>query len=342
MFSCLAVKQHSVPFQYPELYYFPAMPAEQQVPLSMDVIDLGRHLFYDPILSLDSSLACAGCHKQAFAFSDEGKAFSTGFNGQLSKRNAMPLFNLAWYPSMFWDGKAASIEEQVFHPVRAHDEMNLQWPLVEQRINKSAFYRRRFKEVLGDRYIDSIAIANAIGQFERSLISANSRYDSVLRGETYFTEAELRGFDLMNDQTKGDCLHCHTTDANALGTTTMFSNNGLDAVRNIEDYPDKGRGAVTGDTNDIGLFRIPSVRNLIFTAPYMHDGRFNTIDEVIDFYSDSVNVSINIDTKMGLAHQGGSRLSEQEKANLKAFLLTMSDHVFVSDERHSDPFKKKK
>lgn len=338
-YSCSVTKQRSVQYQYPELFYFPQLSEGNKVSLNSNVIDLGRHLFYDPVLSLDSSLACAGCHKQSFAFSDGGNAFSSGFGGKLTKRNAMPLFNLVWYSSFFWDGKAATIEEQVFHPVRAHDEMNLQWPIAEERIRGNAFYIKKFKKAFGDRSIDSTSIAEAIAQFERTLISANSRYDSVLRGEAYFTGAELRGFDLMNNQTKGDCLHCHTTDADALGTTAMFSNNGLDPIYDVNDLKDLGRGGVTKNKSDAGHFRIPSVRNLAFTAPYMHDGRFSTIDEVLDFYSEGVNVSVNIDSKMGSAHQGGAHLTEQEKADIKAFLMTMNDYVFVKDSRFSDPLK---
>ena len=133
----------------------------------------------------------------------------------------------------------------------------------------------------------------------------------------------------VNDQTKGDCIHCHITDGDVLGTTLVFSNNGLDAIDNPEDYKDKGRGVVTGKTSDYGKFIVPSLRNLAFTAPYMHDGRFKTLDDVINFYSEGVQRSANIDSKMGFVHQGGARLTSDDKRKIIAFLLTLSDSTFV-------------
>ena len=192
------------------------------------------------------------------------------------KRNTMPLFNLAWYPTLFWDGRAESIEEQVFHPLRAHDEMNLDWAVATERVKQNEYYTAKFRAAFGDAIIDSNLIALAIAQFERTLISNDSKYDQVIRGEAYFTADEYEGFVLINDQTKGDCLHCHTTDANALGTTTKFSNNGLDTALRPDDYIDQGKAEFTGLTADVGEFKIPSLRNVAVTAPYMHDGRFET------------------------------------------------------------------
>jgi cytochrome c peroxidase len=181
-------------------------------------------------------------------------------------------------------------------------------------------------------------IAHAIAQFERTLISHNSKYDRVLRREAYLTPEEYQGFVLVNDQTKGDCLHCHTTDADALGTTTRFSNNGLDDARQPSDYSDPGKGAITGATTDYGYFRIPSLRNLAFTAPYMHDGRFSTIQEVMDFYSNGVSQNYNIDSKMEYAHQGGVLLTADEKRKVVAFLLTMNDSTFTTNPDFGNPF----
>lgn len=323
-------------YVYPQLNFFPEMPVLAGT--TVEGADLGRHLFYDPILSLDSTIACASCHKQEAAFSDAPHAFSKGVNGQTTTRNAMPLLNLAWHSAtMFWDGKSGSIEEQVFHPVRTHTEMNLTWAEVERRINASKFYRQKFKTVYGNATIDSVLIARAIGEFERTLISNNSRYDRILRGEELFTEDELAGFDLMNDQTKGNCLHCHTTDSDALGTTGRFSNNGLDRVSDMDGYKDKGRGAITNKASDMGLFRIPSLRNVALTAPYMHDGRFATLDDVLTFYSEGVNPSPNVDAVMS-AHEPGVRLTEKEKYQIKQFLLTLTDSVFITNPAYSNPF----
>jgi len=325
-------------YKFPDLKGFPTMPLTANKP-TMEGVDLGRFLFYDPILSKNNSFSCASCHKQRFAFSDAPNRFSKGINSEPMRRNTMPLFNLAWYPSLFWDGKASSIEEQVFHPVRAHDEMNLNWKVAVQRIKQSKFYQAKFQSAFGNIEIDSNLIAKAIAQFERTLISNNSKFDQVLRGETYLSEKEYKGFLLINDQTKGDCLHCHTTDADALGTTTKFSNNGLETASHPEEFQDKGRAEITKQQTDIGLFRIPSLRNIAVTAPYMHDGRFQTLEQVINFYSDGINKSYNIDSKMGFADQGGARLNKEEKENIIAFLLTLTDSTFLTNPNFGNPFQ---
>ncbi len=325
------------PYRFTNLKFFPKVP-ETNNPPTLEGAELGKFLFYDPILSQDQGFSCASCHKQERAFSDAPQRFSLGIDGSLMKRNTMPLFNLAWYPSFFWDGKAGSIEEQVFHPVRAHNEMNLSWSEAVKRIKESAFYVPKFYAAFGNSEIDSVLIAKAIAQFERTLISNNSKYDQVLRGEAYLTKDEYRGFILVNDQTKGDCLHCHTTDSDALGTTTRFSNNGLDSALSPEDYVDHGRAEITGRNKDVGMFRIPSLRNIAVTAPYMHDGRFNSLDEVLDFYSEDVNLSYNIDSKMVSAHKGGVHLTQDEKEKIKAFLLTLTDSVFLKNPEFGNPF----
>jgi cytochrome c peroxidase len=325
-------------YQFPELKYFPKMPVAEDNPVTAEGAALGRYLFYDPILSLDSTISCSSCHKQAFAFSDYPNRFSKGITGEKLTRNTMPLFNLAWYPAMHWDGKAASIEKQVFLPVSAHNEMNLDWSLAEERIRNSDFYRNKFYETFGKVEIDSVLIAKAIAQFERTLISNNSKYDQILRGKKFFTKDEYEGFVMVNDMTKGGCLHCHTTDGDALGTTGRFSNNGLDPVLHPSGYPDKGRGGVSGKISDQGLFKIPSLRNVAVTGPYMHDGRFQTLQEVLDFYSEGVNVCANIDSKMEFAYRGGAHLTDDEKLKIMAFLHTLTDSIFLSNPEFSNPF----
>ena len=305
------------------------MPLTESNPVTVEGVTLGKRLFYDPVLSIDSSMSCASCHKQQFAFTDSPNDFSDGRYGTRMKRNTMPLFNLAWYPAFFWDGRASSIEEQIFHPVRELNEMNLQWTVAVERLERSEYYKQMFYKAFGNKAIDSIQIANSIAQFLRTLISFQSKYDQVLNGKKSFTKDEYDGFVLVNDQTKGDCIHCHITDGDVLGTTLVFSNNGLDAINNPEDFKDKGRGVVTGKTSDYGKFIVPSLRNLAFTAPYMHDGRFKTLDEVINFYSEGVQRSANIDSKMGFVHQGGARLTSDNKRKIIAFLLTLSDSTFI-------------
>lgn len=331
-------KYTTTPYKFPELKFFPKMPVAVNNPVTVEGVNLGRHLFYDPILSIDSSMSCASCHNQQSAFSDSPNNFSNGRNGTLMKRNTMPLFNLAWYPAFFWDGRATSIEEQIFHPVREPNEMNLQWTVAADRLEKNKFYKSLFNQTFGKQKIDSVQIANAIAQFLRTLISYQSKYDKVLNGKAHFTKDENEGFVLVNDQTKGDCIHCHITDGDVLGTTLVFSNNGLDSIFNPKDYKDKGRGAVTGKVTDNGKFIVPSLRNLAFTAPYMHDGRFKTLEDVLEFYSSGVKTSANIDSKMEFAHQGGAKLTTEEIQKIISFLLTLSDSAFISDKQFSNPF----
>jgi cytochrome c peroxidase len=326
------------PYVFPALKHFPPMPVSPTNPVSVEGAALGRYLFYDPILSRDRTLSCASCHRQSAAFSDGPKAFSTGADGTAMRRNTMPLFNLAWYPAFFWDGKAMSLEEQVFHPVRAHDEMDLDWPTAEARIRASAFYQDRFNSAFGEVLIDSVLIARAIAQFERTLLSDGSRYDRAIRRELALTAEEREGFALMNDQTKGNCLHCHTTERDALTTTATFSNNGLTAAIGPDDHVDKGLGAITGRAADNGLFRIPSLRNIAVTAPYMHDGRFATLEDVLDFYAGGPKPSANLDPKMGAPHPGTQRLTAVEKERIIHFLYTLTDSAFLTDPAFSDPF----
>ena len=334
-------KSETTPYPFPELPLFPEMPVAKHNPVTIEGALLGRYLFYDPILSSDSTISCASCHKQQYAFSDAPNPFSTGRNGVLMRRNTMPLFNLAWYPAFFWDGRAADLEEQVFHPVRAYDEMNLDWEIASKRLKQNSFYTPLFKQAFGTTKIDSTHISNAIAQFMRTLLSYQSKYDRVLAGQEYLSPDEYAGFVLMNDQSKGDCLHCHSTDGSVLGTDLRFSNNGLDAISNPFSYSDPGRGAITGKTSDYGTFIIPSLRNVVLTGPYMHDGRFSTLEDVLDFYSEGIQMSVNIDSKMQYAHQGGVNLTHLEKQQIIAFLHTLTDSTFISNPEFSNPFEKR-
>ena len=338
--TALYTQKQGKAYAFPELKYFPPMPVAEDNPLSVAGIELGRYLFYDSILSANRDLSCASCHKQEFAFSDAPNRVSRGDNGQTSMRNAMPLFNLAWYPAFFWDGRAAGIEDAVLHPVRSKHEMNLPWTEAEKRIQNSPFYQKLFYEAFGNNTIDSIHISKAIGQFLRTIISSETTYDRVLAGKEYFSEKAYEGFGLINDMTKGDCMHCHTTESDPLGTIRKFSNNGLDAVFDPVDYKDPGLGGVTQKAEDIGKFKIPSLRNVAVTAPYMHDGRFATLREVLDFYSEGVHVSANIDSKMGLAHRGGVKLTEEEKEQIIAFLHTLTDSVLLTNPAYANPLTK--
>ena len=339
---CLAFsKPKDRPYPFPVIPQFPAMPVNKANPVTVNGAELGRRLFYDPVFSADSTISCSSCHVQQHAFSNSPHAFSAGIRGQLQQRNTLPLFNLAWYKGLFWDGRAASIEEQVFHPLRTVSEMNSSWPEVTKKIKRNKAYRKLFYEAFGDAEIDSILISKAIAQFERTLLSANAKYDRVIRGEAKFSLEELEGMELINDMTKGNCVHCHSSDGNGLGTTGLYSNNGLDEVTDISGFRDKGLGGYTNNAADYGKFKIPSLRNLLFTAPYMHDGRFKTLEEVLDFYSEHLKASPTIDPNLSFVPNSAPRLTKYEKKKIIAFLKTLSDSGFVTNPAYSNPFQKR-
>ncbi|WP_440068897.1 cytochrome-c peroxidase [Tenacibaculum discolor] len=315
--------------EIPELFQqkliAPVIPTNN--PLTEEGITLGKKLFFDPILSKDNTQSCASCHDPKNAFTDDTR-FSEGIDGKFGTRNSMPLFNLAWnFDERFmWDGKELSIERQAFSPVRNPIEMHSDWKNVAKKLQEHAEYLTLFQQAFGTSKIDSTLVTKAIAQFERTLISGNSKFDQYLLGKVELTPEEQNGFNVFMDETRGDCFHCHGSDNNPLWTDNKFHNNGLD-----ETFADLGLGAVTGDPNDNGKFRSPSLRNLKFTAPYMHDGRFATLEEVINHYSEGLKISSTIDPLMKKANQGGVQLSDKDKADLKAFLLSLSDANFVNN-----------
>lgn len=326
------------PYPFPEMMYFPKVPEFSSNPVTIEGAELGRYLFYDPILSSDSTISCSSCHNQKTAFSNSPNRFSVGVNGGKTDRNVMPLFNLIWHSSYFFDGRASTLEDQISHPIKAENEMNMQWDLILKRLNSNKFYLNKFKSVYATKKIDSVDVKNVLAQFLRTLLSYQSKFDKIIAKKDKFTKEEFNGFGLVSNQNKGDCLHCHPSDGHGLMTTLKFSNNGLDSIYNADDYKDKGRGEVTGIKSDNGKFKIPSLRNIALTAPYMHDGRFKTLNEVLDFYSTGVHMSANIDSKMGYAYQGGVKLTKEEKKDIIAFLNTLTDSVFINKKEYSNPF----
>ncbi|MBC3758268.1 cytochrome-c peroxidase [Hyunsoonleella sp. SJ7] len=317
------------PLQIPKLFsdniLNPVIPIDN--PQTVEGIALGKKLFFDPILSVDNSQSCADCHAPENAFTDSDR-FSDGVDGIRGNRNSMPLFNLAWHydETFFWDGNTFSLEHQAFVPVTDPIEMKSSWVNVEQKLQQHSEYPKLFEQAFGTSTIDSTLVTKAIAQFERTLISANSKFDKFLLGETELTPEELNGFNVFMDEARGDCFHCHGSEKNPLWTDNLFHNNGLD-----ETFTDLGLGVVTGNPADNGKFRSPSLRNLKFTAPYMHDGRFANIDEVINHYSEGLKRSSTIDPLMKKIDQGGVGLTEKDKADLKAFLLSLSDDEFVNN-----------
>ncbi len=295
--------------------------------LTKEGIALGKKLFFDKILSGNKTQSCATCHNPKNAFTDQ-QQFSDGIDGNFGTRNSMPLFNLAWnFNERFaWDGKDFSLEKQAFEPVSNPIEMHANWKNVVNKLQNHSEYPTLFEQAFGTSKIDSTLVTKAIAQFERTLISGNSKFDKFLRGEVTLTIEEQNGFDVFMDEARGDCFHCHGNNNNPLWTDNKFHNNGLDAT-----FTDLGLGAITGDPADNGKFKSPSIRNLAFTAPYMHDGRFATLEEVINHYSEGLQPSSTIDPLMKKVNQGGVGLSTKDKADLKAFLLSLTDFDFVSN-----------
>ena len=303
----------------------PLIPSNN--PLTEEGVALGKKLFFDRKLSGNNTQACASCHKPQNSFTDNTR-FSNGIDGVFGSRNSMPLMNLAWnFTDKFaWDGKELGLERQALEPVKNPIEMHGNWANVVEKLQQDPEYPTLFLRAFGTTTIDSSLVTKAIAQFERILISGNAKFDQYLLGNATLSLEELNGFTIFMDEEKGDCFHCHGSDNNPLWTDNGFHNNGLDST-----FDDLGLGAVTGDPNDNGTFRSPSLRNLNFTAPYMHDGRFATLEEVINHYSEGLQFSSTIDPLMKKVNQGGVQLTPQEKLDLKAFLLTLTDPEFINN-----------
>ncbi|WP_338732532.1 cytochrome-c peroxidase [Mangrovimonas cancribranchiae] len=320
----------NIPQVFEDNIIAPIIPIDN--PQTVEGIALGKKLFFDPILSVDFSQACASCHLPQNAFTDSN-TFSTGVNGDLGTRNSMPLFNLAWNydENFFWDGRAFRLEHQALQPVTDPTEMANTWSEVVTRLNNHEEYPELFKAAFGNQDITKELTTKAIAQFERTLISANSKFDQFLLGQATLTPQEQNGLNIFMDEDRGDCFHCHGNPNNPLWTDNAFHNNGLDTT-----FSDNGLGQITGDPADNGKFKSPSLRNLAYTAPYMHDGRFTTLDEVINHYSEGLQDSPTIDPLMKKIDQGGVQLTDQDKADLKAFLLTLSDPSFINNPNFSN------
>lgn len=319
----------SLPLDIPEIFsnniIAPIIPTEN--PQTVEGVALGKKLFFDRILSADGTQSCATCHSPQSAFA-ENLPTSVGIDGISGTRNAMPLFNLAWnYGERFnWDGSALSLEHQAEEPVENPIELHSNWDNVVDRLQNHPEYPELFQLAFNTSTITKELTTKAIAQFERTLISANSKFDKYTLGLATLTPQELNGLDIFLREDKGDCFHCHGNPNNPLWTDNDFHNNGLDAT-----FTDLGLGTITGDPNDNGKFRSPSLRNLAYSAPYMHDGRFATLDEVINHYSEGLQNSPTIDPLMKKINQGGVQLSAQDKADLKSFLLTLSDPSFLNN-----------
>lgn len=322
----------TMPPMYPQL----ENPADN--PLTVDGVALGRELFYDPILSVDSTMSCSSCHLQAKAFTD-GLAVSKGVDGIAGRRSSMSLVDVGfYYNGLFWDGNAANLEDQALLPVEDPIELHHMWPDVIEKFKLHSDYPELFRKAFGietDEEITRDLATMALAQFERTLVSSgNSLYDRVERGlAVYETDEQQMGFDIYFDKDvnlpDGQCLHCHGA---PLMTDNEYRNNGLDVAPEYSDFPDQGLGAIDGVDINRGKFRTPSLRNIEHTAPYMHDGRFETLEEVLDHYISGGHPSINKDPLLDSIF-----LDATEKAAVIAFLKTLSDEDFLNNDAYSNP-----
>lgn len=327
------------PFQFPDI----KLPAGTN--LTEEGILLGRMLFYDPVISSDSNFSCASCHKQEYAFSDGGKQFSLNFFG-LTARNTPPLFNLVWMKQYFWDGRADSLHVQALDAM-VH-EQNFISQLAIPRLQAKPEYVRLFKKAFGrPGTITEEKIARALSQFMFTLISANSKFDKVKRGEDSYTRLEERGDSLFSNDiiavsqsiNGGDCFHCHA-DVGLTMIDNKFHNNALDESSTFTGFPDLGRGKITGNQLDNGKFKTPHIRNIEVTGPYMRDGRFATLEEVLEFYNSGLKQSPTNDPLMKTVNQGGLQtLTGYDRDAMLAFLKTLTDTTFLNNPAYSNPFK---
>jgi cytochrome c peroxidase len=346
----------ATPYNFDVPPYFPKhLNIEKDDSLTVEGVELGRYLFYDGRLrgyagnDPDSLMSCATCHVQQYSFKcgidnprfPEGK--TTGVTGIPTPHNMMPLSNLIFnHNGYFWNGtihksnpnsRQRTLEDVVYMGVVAPHEMNSTMERCVNTIASIGMYPPKFKAAFGTEDVTAERIQKAIGQFIRSLVSYNSKFDKYIRKEVQLSPEELQGYILFITEEGADCFHCHGGDGNLLMTTNLFYNNGLDTI--FTDIRD--RFSVTFNPNDKGAYRVPSLRNIEVTAPYMHDGRFKTLDEVIDFYSEGVKYSPYINPLMHKVSQGGAMLTPLQKRQLKAFLRTLTDEDFLTNPKFSKP-----
>ena len=308
-YDALAEGNNVISLDVPRGLLYPDIPADNQP--TKNRIELGRMLFFDPILSRDSSVSCASCHQPDKFFADNLKV-SVGINGRTGTRNAPSLLNVAYQPNMFWDGGNPTLEQQVIAPIDNHDEFDFDVNAIIAKLNAHPAYPRLFEQAYSQQP-SVYSLTRAIACFERSLLKADSRYDDYIQNKNLnaLTDSEIRGMNLFFSE-EGECFHCHQ---GALFTDYSFRNNGLYAQ-----YADSGRAQITQDFSDIGKFKVPTLRNAEVTAPYMHDGSIATLEEVIEHYSSG-----------GMKHPNKSpiivplNLNAQQKEDLVNFIKSLTD-----------------
>lgn len=315
----------------------PNLPEDN--PLTIEKFELGRALFYSKVLSLDNSISCASCHIQSNGFSDPS-TFSSGVDGTLGGRQSMALVNMAWNTNgFFWDGRASLLSHQVLMPIQDPKEMKESLDHVCFKLLQDNEIKNLFKRAFGTWVITPDKIEKALEVFVLGLVSDNSKYDRYLMGLETLTDSEERGRVLFfaeynpffPDISGADCAHCHSGNN---FENDNYLNNGLDTDAEFVDF---GRELVTGNTSDRAKFKIPTLRNIALTAPYMHDGRFSTLEEVVEHYNNNIENSSTVDPAIQGTNQTGLMLDAQEKADLVNFLKTLTDYSFITNAKFADP-----
>ena len=291
--------------------------------MTVEGVELGKALFYEPLLSRDTSLSCGFCHQQYAGFGHSDHALSHGIDNKFGIRNGLGLQNLAWNEAFFWDGSITSLDELPISPIQNPVEMDLHLSQAMSRIQSSPKYRPMFRAAFGSDTVTNTLLLKAISQFLLTLVSADSKYDKYIRKEVggELTQEELSGLSLF----KQHCANCHATD---LFTDQSYRNNGLPVNKGIND---QGRYRSTLKEEDRLKFKVPSLRNVEKTPPYMHDGRFVNLDQVINHYRNGITDSPNLDASLKINGQPGIILTDTQKQQLIAFLLTLTDNTFLTN-----------
>lgn len=284
---------------------------------------LGRNLFYDPKLSADNTISCASCHLSFTAFTHVDHALSHGINDSIGTRNSPVLINLAWNKTFMWDGAANHLDVQALAPISHPAEMGSDIATVVEKLKENPNYKTWCFEAFGDSTLTGERVLKALAQFQLTLISANSKYDRVMRGETAFSEQENRGYVLFKSQ----CSGCHSE---PLFTNGSFENNGLPLDSTLNDL---GRAKITGKAADERKFKVPTLRNIEFSKPYMHDGRFNNLNQILNHYTSGIEPTNTLSPLL----QNAVNLSENDKVDLIAFLLTLTDKEFLFNPKFGFP-----
>ena len=322
----------------------PVIPADN--PLTNEGVALGRMLFYEKKLSSTETMSCGSCHQQSKAFTD-GLAKAVGVDGIANPRGTMSLANVAWSNTLTWDGAFTSLETQVLKPIENSIELHQPLTVGVSKLQATSTYPPLFLAAFGTSTITNDLAVKALAQFERTLVSGNTRFDKFLATRSGLSADEQTGLQLYTTHVSAgsslhgaECFHCHTQPLMSSNYAAQFFNNGLDLA-----FSDLGRGGITGLPADQGKFVAPTLRNIVFTAPYMHDGRFTTLEQVLDHYSDHVqmaspNLDVNLFNVTNTPPFGTHlNLTATEKRQIIAFLKTLTDSTFVADKRFSDPFK---